>query len=178
MKVLSLKLREENEALYRQLFDASGSGTADMFFSDLLEAYVNPRKVEVSKPEDLARISQLEAENEAIRNAQGQSLPADQERISELEHKIFLTESENAILKEKDSNSDIVKIHLNPAMAELVDRCVNRAAAKTGKQFTRVDIFQNLFWEALKAGRASLPIIFSSSEIAQTLNKHKTQVAE
>lgn len=62
---------------------------------------------------------------------------------------------------------------LNPAIADLVDQCVNRASVKTGRKFTRVDIFMNLFWEAVSTGRASLPIIFSSSEVANIIQKHK-----
>ena len=97
-------------------------------------------------------------------------------------------EAENRILQQQlnDANEEIETLQnatpggengllliLNPAIADLVDQCVNRASIKTGRKFTRVDIFMNLFWEAVSTGRASLPIIFSSSEVSNIIQKHK-----
>lgn len=81
MNTISLRLYPETEALYKRLLDECDSGTngkpatADQFLNYLLECAQNPRKIEVSKKEDT-------------------------DRITELEHKQFLAESELTILRD------------------------------------------------------------------------------
>lgn len=181
---LTVKLHPETLELYKRLLNEDASETADQFMNTLLENFQNPRKIQVSKQEDQERIQflekslqQLQEEINILRDAEPVSNEADQARIQELEHKVFLVESENAILKNVEPGQKIpenaVILMLNPAMMDLVDICVNKAIVKSKKEFTRVDIFMNLFWEAVSTGRASLPVIFSSSEITQVLKKHK-----
>ncbi len=184
LKNLQAKVDPDYFNLFERAYEQSDCNTKGAFMELIIEKFLNPKTVtvEVSKTEDTETIKNLTDEIDGLRsqlhvlqNTEPGSLQADTERITELEGKLFRTESELTILKEKQpaEDPDVITIRLNPAMSELVDKCVNRATVRTGKEFTRTDIFQNLFWEALTNGRASLPIIFSSAEIASVIKKHK-----
>jgi hypothetical protein len=75
MNTISLRLYPETEARYKRVLDECDQGTngkpatADQFINYLLECEANPRKVEVSKPEDLARIESLQADKVELANA-------------------------------------------------------------------------------------------------------------
>ena len=185
--LVNVQIRADHEVsvLFDRTMEEHEIKTRGKFLELLLERFLNPKTehVNVSMPEDVqsiadlnARIVEMEA-NALADTDQVRSNYAEYERqVTEMQHRIFAAESELTILRDKkpeNDDPDAVKVKLNAAMAELVDKCVNRASSRTGKAFTRSDIFQNLFWEALSSGRASLPIIFSSSEIASVLQKHK-----
>lgn len=91
MDIISLRLYPETAALYKKLKEESDAQTVDAFINELLEAYRNPRKIEVSKTEDAARIQALETENagllEAKTNLQG-IVSGLEERIIELESQL------------------------------------------------------------------------------------------
>lgn len=65
MNTISLRLYPETEALYKRLLDECDAGTngkpatADQFINYLLECAQNPRKIEVSKTEDVTKINLL-----------------------------------------------------------------------------------------------------------------------
>ncbi len=72
MNTISLRLYPETEKLYKRLLDECDSGTngrpatADQFINTLLEAFQNPRKIEVSQQSDLNRIHELETLTESL----------------------------------------------------------------------------------------------------------------
>ena len=102
MNTISLRLYPETEALYRRLMDECDAGsngkppTQDQFINLLLENYQNPRKQNPELAKKLADQEQtiLQLQTELGRNADSHA------KVTELEHKLFVFESENAILKE------------------------------------------------------------------------------
>jgi len=185
---LQARVEQETFDLFEETKDRFEFETKGAFMEVLLEKFLNPKTVTetVSRPEDQAEIESLKStvadlQSEINRltetyseigNRQNEEITA---QITDLEHQLFRTKQELTLIQQNQTtlDPDTIIIPLNPAMSELVDKCVNVATRKTGTMFTRNDIFQNLFWEALTNGRASLPVIFSSGEIAKILEKHR-----
>lgn len=178
-RVKGFKLSDDLIEKYTQIRDHSGEHTDSQFFEILLNEYMHsdkPALVPVAPDTSLnEKILQLESE---LSNYE-QELQSLKEQNNNLQYTLIQTEANLAKEKERttpradtpDENQIILKP--NPVMIDLIDRCALKASQRTGRDFNRERILLNLFWEAATQGRASLPIIFSSSEIESTIKKHK-----
>ncbi|MCL4482225.1 MAG: hypothetical protein M1445_06350, partial [Bacteroidetes bacterium] len=114
-----------------------------------------------------------------------QSLPADLEKIQNLENEIgrlktLIDLKEEELIRTKEENINLSQtgqglkladnqtvITFNPLVALLLDEEIQAAEKKTGKRFTREDILKNLFWDTIRRiSNYPLCLLRSSSEIA------------
>lgn len=117
LTTISIRVYPNIEDLYRKLLSEEEpkpdgkQPTAGEFFEMLLENYQNPRKVEVSKKEDAAeiarltnRITELETAIRGFDESSVLSLTEKDTRITDLEHQVFITTQELALLRENNPN--------------------------------------------------------------------------
>ncbi len=123
-----------------------------------------------------------------------QSIPADLEKIQNLENEIgrlktLVDLKEEDLIRSKEENINLSKagqglkladnqtvITFNPLVALLLDEEIQAAEKKTGKRFTREDILKNLFWDTIRRiSNYPLCLLRSSSEIAAKAKSLKTQ---
>ncbi|MEI6574787.1 MAG: hypothetical protein WCO63_01260 [Bacteroidota bacterium] len=95
MEVIQIKVYPEAKATYEKLRAESDAATAGAFFDTLMEAYQHPRKIEVSKPEDLATIAHLTETFDQLQDKQNGLL----QEIESLRHQV----EENAVLQTRIS---------------------------------------------------------------------------
>ena len=123
-----------------------------------------------------------------------QSLPADLEKIQNLENEIgrlktLIDLKEEELIRVKEENFNLTQagqglkladnqtvITFNPLVALLLDEEIQAAEKKTGKRFTREDVLKNLFWDTIRRiSNYPLCLLRSSSEIAAKAKSLKTQ---
>ncbi len=157
MNTISLRLYPETEKLYKRLLDECDSGTngrpatADQFINTLLEAFQNPKKVEVSKASDLQALQEAQAQNTALTD-----------QVQSLQYANVQLEAENRKLQ---ANENSVCVDLEPADLFFLDALIKAATERY-----RTDITRNMYIRALIRG------LYENSSISTSVTFRDTYI--
>ncbi len=177
MEVIQIKVYPEAKATYEKLRAESDAATAGAFFDTLMEAYQHPRKIEVSKPEDLATIAHLTETFDQLQDKQNGLL----QEIETLRHQV----EENAVLQTRISEleaaadeliaaaesslipSDCIVVRFDVMEMEILKQLSAIETKRVGKEVTAATILNRLFFHQIVDGPGDwLPRKYSQRELS------------
>lgn len=200
---ITIKTTAEIRDAFNDLKELLEAGTSSEVLKILLDTYNHPRKIEVSKPEDLERIKNLELtygdlraayekqkEANDLLRAEKQDLldTVDKNRL-DFEEAIGRFEKEkqelNRALEERPAEVVEVEkpllptqllIELHPVVLDLVNECAALESQRKKKDVSPSRFLGELFWNDVQNPSANhLPRTYSSAELRARVNRYNSQ---